>query len=316
MNVQIEQTYKARDVEEKIDLLFYRPVGFRIALAARRLGLTPNTITYISIALGVFAGHFFFYDSIHLYLIGIGIWVIANAFDSADGQLARMTNSSTEFGRIIDGMGGNFIFFSIYFHVCLRHALNDGFFGWWIFPIALTAGACHAVQSAMADLYRQGYIRYGVDATKGELTYSLIIRKEYEQARFWENPFRKFFLRVYLNFTTQQEQLSPQFQRFRAYVDETFGQAIPAELSARYRTLNKPLLKYYNYMTINGRVMTFFAFILIGYPEIFFFVEILLMSLLLWAVLHRQERNNTILTEEAMRLAATPVVPDQWRAIA
>jgi phosphatidylglycerophosphate synthase len=316
MNVRIEETYKARDVEEKIDLLFYRPVGFRIALAAERLGLTPNTITYISIALGVFAGHFFFYDSIALYLLGIGIWAIANAFDSADGQLARMTNSSTEFGRIIDGMGGNFIFFSIYFHVSLRHALNDGIFGWWIFPIALTAGACHAVQSAMADLYRQGYIRYGVDAMKGELTYSSIIREEYEQARFWDNPFRKFFLRVYLNFTTQQEQLSPQFQRFRAFVDATFGRTIPPTLSALYRRLNKPLLKYYNYMTINGRVMTFFAFILIGFPHYFFFVEIILMSLLLWAVLRRQERNNEVLTDEAMRLAATPIVPDQWRAIA
>ena len=41
----LEATLKSADTEEWIDLLFYRPIGYRWALLFRRLGVTPNAIT-------------------------------------------------------------------------------------------------------------------------------------------------------------------------------------------------------------------------------------------------------------------------------
>ena len=85
---------KSMDTEETIDLLFYRPIGFFWALLAAKLGITPNVITIASIFLGVAGGLlFYFYEPNQMWLnfIGMLLLVWANSFDSADGQLARMT---------------------------------------------------------------------------------------------------------------------------------------------------------------------------------------------------------------------------------
>ena len=52
----LEATLKSADTEEWIDLLFYRPVGYRWALLFHKMGVTPNAITIASIFLGVAAG--------------------------------------------------------------------------------------------------------------------------------------------------------------------------------------------------------------------------------------------------------------------
>lgn len=288
----VSATYKARDVEEIIDILFYRPIGYRLALAARALRATPNAVTIVGILIGVTAGHFFYYDSLTLNALGMGLWVISNMFDSADGQLARMTGQATQLGRILDGFGGNLVFFSIYFHISLHHALSGGALGWWVFGLAIAAGACHSLQSAMADYYRNGFLRYVVRKGGAELDRSADVRARYAAARWKEGFWNKLFLRFYLNYTVEQEAFSPQFQTMRDAADRAYGGDIPDHFAAEYRRLNKPLLKYYNFLTINGRVLTLFAFVLIGYPELFFVTEITAFNVLLWLVLRRQERNN------------------------
>src|SRR5438552_861873 len=88
----IESTYKALDVEETIDMYFYRPLGYWIARACQSLGITPNVVTIISIFIGVTGGHLLYYRDATLNAYGILLWVIADTLDSVDGQLARMTN--------------------------------------------------------------------------------------------------------------------------------------------------------------------------------------------------------------------------------
>lgn len=295
----VSATYKARDVEEIIDILFYRPIGYRLALAARALRATPNVVTVVGIIIGMTAGHFFFYDSLALNAIGMGLWVISNVFDSADGQLARMTGQATQLGRILDGFGGNLVFLSIYVHICLHHALTGGLLGWWIFALAVGAGICHSLQSAMADYYRNAFLRYVVRKGREELDRSADVRTRYAAATWGGGFWNKLFLRFYLNYTVEQEAFSPAFQTMRDTVERSYGGNIPDRFAEEYRRLNKPLLQYYNFLTINGRVLTLFAFVLIGYPELFFVTEMTLFNLLLWGVLRRQEKNNRALTAMA-----------------
>ena len=60
----LEATLKSTDTEEWIDLLFYRPIGYRWALLFRHLGVTPNAITIASIFLGIAAGILFYYNDL------------------------------------------------------------------------------------------------------------------------------------------------------------------------------------------------------------------------------------------------------------
>src|SRR5262245_49895180 len=82
---QIASTYKALDVEETIDIYFYRPVGYFIAKGCRALGITPNIVTIVSIFIGVYGGHLLYYPDFTTSLWGMILWVIADTLDSVDG---------------------------------------------------------------------------------------------------------------------------------------------------------------------------------------------------------------------------------------
>ena len=143
------------DTEETIDLCFYRPIGYMWAVLCAKLGIKPNAITIASIFIGVAAGVMFYFDDLWLNIVGVLLLVWANSFDSADGQLARMTQQYSRLGRILDGLSGDFWFVAIYLAICFRENCTSVFFmehQWVIWVIAVAAGLCHAKQAAAADV--------------------------------------------------------------------------------------------------------------------------------------------------------------------
>lgn len=126
-NSAYRATLKSADTEEHIDLAFYRPIGYAWACLARRLGVTPNAITIASIFLGIGAGVAFYFNDLVINVIGMLLLIWANSFDSADGQLARMTHNYSRIGRILDGMAGDIWFATIYVAICLREVVTSDF---------------------------------------------------------------------------------------------------------------------------------------------------------------------------------------------
>jgi phosphatidylglycerophosphate synthase len=287
---QIESTYKARDVEEVIDIYFYRPVGYVIARASQLIALTPNTVTIISIFVGMLAGHLFYYRDLRINLIGILLLVTAEAMDSADGQLARMTNTRSRFGRILDGFAGNLMFLSIYTHLSMR-IINAGGTP-WVFAVALISALSHSFQCAMADYYRNAYLYFYYGEKKSELDKSSYLTETYGRLTWGKQFVKKFFMRIYLNYTYQQEALARNFQRFYTLSKERFGATIPDWLRQEYARRNKPLLKYYNFITTNTRMIALFVALVIDKVYLYFAFEMILLNAVLLAVTIRQERTN------------------------
>ena len=164
---ELKRTYKeslkSMDTEETIDLVFYRPIGFMWAVLCAKLGIKPNAITIASIFIGIAAGILFYFDTLWINIIGMLLLIWANSFDSADGQLARMTKQYSRLGRILDGLSGDFWFVAIYFAICFRENVTSEFFmsmPWLIWVVAVTAGLCHAKQAAAADYYRQFHLYF------------------------------------------------------------------------------------------------------------------------------------------------------------
>ena len=286
---QIDSTYKARDVEETIDLYFYRPLGYAVAHFCRNLRITPNVVTIISIVIGVAGGHLMFYRDIALNAWGFTLWVIADLLDSADGQLARMTNNKSKFGRILDGVAGNIIFLSIYLHLLVRMVVSGGSPYLYFILVAL-GGISHSIQSALADYYRNAYMKFVVDPTKSELDNSENIRIEYRATSFVRNPVRKIMLRFYLNYTVEQEAFSKNFQALRKRVEKQYGIAIPGWLSEECRRLNKPLMKYYAILTTNTRMIIMALCVILDQVPLYFLIEVLGINLVMVIVTWHQER--------------------------
>lgn len=287
---QIESTYKSIDVEETIDIYFYRPIGYVIAKLCRALGITPNVVTVVSIFIGVTGGHLLYYRDVTINIWGIVLWVIADTLDSVDGQLARMTNHKSKIGRILDGLGGNIMFMSIYLHLFARMVVTYDI-GWpWLLLFVLAGGASHSIQSSLADYYRNAYLKFVVDPAKSELEGADDVRREYEATQFSRNPLKKILLRTYLNYTVQQESLSKNFQRLRKLVASEFGQNVPSWFRDEYRAFNKPLMKYYAILTTNTRMIVMSVAVLINFVPLYFATEIIVINAIMIAVTMYQEK--------------------------
>jgi hypothetical protein len=301
---RIESTYKARDVEETIDIYFYRPIGYWIARACQTLGVAPNAVTIASIFVGVCGGHLLYYRNFTTNVWGIVLWVLASMLDSVDGQLARMTRHTSKVGRILDGFADYVIFLTIYLHLFARMVVT--YRVGWVSLLLLTAVglASHSIQSALADYYRNAYVKFAVDPIQSELDGADDVRAEYRATSFFQHPVKTLLLRTYLNYTIHQEQLSSSFQTLRRRVAEEFGNDIPSWLTDEYRRMNKPLLKYFALFGTNTRMIVMSVAVLMNAVPLYFATEIVALNLVLVLVMMRQRTVNARLLTEIERRSA------------
>jgi len=120
-------------------------------------GATPTTVSVIGGFCGIIAGHFYYYRDLRLNIFGMLLHIVANAFDNADGQLARLLNQKSRTGRVIDSLFDHLIFLSIYVHLglrCLAEGASPS-----IALLVLASGLSHAAQGAAADYFRNAYGR-------------------------------------------------------------------------------------------------------------------------------------------------------------
>ncbi|KEQ27988.1 CDP-alcohol phosphatidyltransferase family protein [Pedobacter antarcticus] len=287
-DVSFESTLKSNDTEEKIDIYFYRPIGYRIALLCAKLGITPNAVTIISIFFGVGAGILFYFPELWLNVIGMLLLVFANSLDSADGQLARITNNKSRLGRILDGFAGDFWFTSIHIALCLR--LMDA--GWpaWVWVLGIGAGVSHIFQSAMADYYRNIHLYFIKGVSGSELDNSADLQKEYDLNKANTNFFLNFVARGYMGYTRLQENCSPKLQRLLALMKSKFDMKIPAQELQAFNAQNKPLMRLTNIIQFNTRVIFLFLWLFIDQTWLYFVFDLLVLNTILIYMVRRQEK--------------------------
>ena len=281
----IDATYKARELEGIVDLAFYRRVGFGLAQFFARLNFTPTAVTLIGGIFGVVAGHLYFYQALAINLIGMLFHVIANVFDNADGQLARLTNQQSRTGRILDPVVDHVIWLSIYVHLGLRLQLG-GFSAAWI--ITFAAGLSHGLQAGAADYCRNAYLYFGKGGSK--LDSVSRVQQEYRQYSWRTNAWSKLLLRLYLNAVHEQELILPGVKRLRQITESNFADAIPDWFQLRYRTLVLPTFKWWSLLMTNSRMLILFVLFLIHQPVWYFWFELTAGNLLLVYLIFRQEK--------------------------
>lgn len=300
-----KSTLKSEDTEETFDLMFYRPIGYVWARLAARVGVTPNAITIASIFLGVGAGVLFYFNNIWLNLLGVLLLVWADSFDSADGQLARMTHQYSRIGRILDGLSGDFWFAAIYIAICLRENVTSEFFSahhWVIWVMAVVTGVCHGVQAAMADYYRQFHLFFVKGKDGSELEDAPEVWNKFHSLSWSKDFWQKITLLFYANYTSGQEKRTPWMQRLRKLLRARYGESVPSSFREKFRALSKPLMKYTNILSFNTRTFALFAAILIfRMPWLYFAFELVVLNILLVYMMWRHERICQECVEELER---------------
>lgn len=87
-----------------VSRFIFRPLGFVATWLCIRLGLTSETVSWLSglVALGGFLC--LLSTSVELLPFGIGLLLLFNLFDCIDGSIARVMKTENSYGRFLDAL--------------------------------------------------------------------------------------------------------------------------------------------------------------------------------------------------------------------
>ncbi len=130
---EYRSTLKPLEVEEWVDLLIYRPLGFLVAYPLARTTVTPNLVTIFSGIVGVAGAVAVFLGTYQGIFIGAILYMVSNVLDCTDGQLARLKKQFSPYGRIYDGVADFIVGLAMFIAIGLAWK-PDGysFIAWWL----------------------------------------------------------------------------------------------------------------------------------------------------------------------------------------
>lgn len=295
----LHESFKSEDTEEWLDKYFTRPIGLFFARIWYRLGVKPNTITILSIFLGVFAGIMFGFSDLWHNIAGVLLLMFANFCDSTDGQLARLTNQKSMKGRCLDGFAGDLWFVAIYLGISIRLCTVDmpgseTHWGIWIFVLCAISGfMCHSPQSSLSDYYRQIHLLCLKGEAGSELdTYAsehkAAVELKGKKGMFWDYMFHA----NYQNYCRSQEKRTPEFQKLIKVIREKYDstEKVPIEIRNFFLKGSRPLMPYTNILTFNSRAITIYITCLLGIPWLYPMLEITVGECLYIYMHHHHEK--------------------------
>lgn len=156
---------KPREVEGILDRYLIRPCGYVVARWLTPSWLSPNVLSLFALAFGWLTAYFLFQTArlgnvvVYSGLAGLAM-VLHSAFDSADGQLARARGTTSEFGRILDGICDYLSFAAIYLAIGVGLGARAGTRMTPFVLAAVVAGLSHALQCAVVEYQRNLYRHY------------------------------------------------------------------------------------------------------------------------------------------------------------
>jgi hypothetical protein len=288
--ISFKDSLKSWDTENLLDRIFYRRVGFKIALLLKSTKITPNAITIFSIFVGVAACLLFYPDNqLWINLIGFSLLIFANILDCVDGQLSRITGIKSELGRILDGFCGDIWFITFYTVITLRLINSEGW-GWWTILIAVASALSHFNQAGMIDLYKTLHLHFLKGGKNSEFESAKSVKVRYEAMVWKDNRISKGFMRLYYFYTWNQERKTPQMRRFIDKMDATYSDGYPEEKIAAFREKSLRMMPLLDAFTFNTRSLVMLATLVFNIEWLYFVVEILVLNPLLLIAINRHEK--------------------------
>lgn len=161
---EFKTSIKSPDTEEKLDLILYRPCGFIIAKLANSLTMTPSMLSLIGLFLGILSSYYYFWHQNNWGIFyASSFLILSGIFDSADGQLARLSNQSSQLGLVLDGICDSLVTIFVYFACAAPFIIKDGLI---FVPIVCIALYLHSCQCAILDFYHREYLYFGYGKTE------------------------------------------------------------------------------------------------------------------------------------------------------
>jgi phosphatidylglycerophosphate synthase len=291
---------KGDEVEEWLDLRFFRPIGARITGILYPTRITPDQVTLISVVIGLVAGHLFVYTSPWINAAGFALFIVSDLFDSADGQLARRRGTSTRLGRALDGSSDGLRFLNLGVHLVVRLVLYSGWSWTTAILLAVIASFSHTSQSATIDFVRHAFLALGT----GKGSELDVDEVEVPANISW---FQRLTTNIYRSYARLQARLFPQTV---ALVRATRDHRVAPGGAAAYRERILPLLSWCPWLGQNVRFIVLGVTAVAGWPAGLLWVTVLPMNVIMAAIVGEQERRaGAILRGDMATVPPTPPNP-------
>jgi phosphatidylglycerophosphate synthase len=272
-----EPVRRAQEIESWSNRVLVHPLSAKLVPWFAAHGITPNQVSLGGLACGVLAGvaYAFSYHS-SLAVLGFALMFAWHVLDGADGQLARLTNSFSELGKIIDGVCDYVTFTAIYigFAYLLMPRAGD-----WVLGLIILSGAAHALQSASFEMQRQVYNVFGLGRKSAALPVPGSAAKPgLAGTLYW------VYERAQILMAGGAASFTPIFKA-------ALASACPEEaeaLRAKFRAQFAPIIRQWALFSSNTRTGLIFLCAVTGWPLLYFVVELLVLSWALWWFLRRQ----------------------------
>ncbi len=292
-----EPVRRTSEIEEPTNLYVIHPLSAWIVPHCARLGISPNAVSLAGMGCGVAAGFaYHWYQSTWCCVLGFVLMLTWHVLDGADGQLARLTNAQSEFGKIIDGICDYVTFTAVY--VGLALTLSD-YIGSWVWGLVAVSGLCHAVQSAAYELQRQQYNFWGwgrKSAALPDLHPPKAEREGQPMLKRAANVLNGLYTRVQIVTTGGAAAFNRDLEAILAARPER-----EAVLRQDYREVFAPSVRRWAILSANYRTIAIFLFAVAGMPMFYFLFEIFGFSAILAVLLAGQRRRYRLFLDLAGR---------------
>lgn len=231
---------------------FIHPASRALLPWALARGISANAVSVGGLIVGAAAAACYFEWRAWLFaFVGLllsAAWLIA---DGLDGMVARATGTASALGRVLDGVCDHGVFILLY--VALVLSLGGGIGPW---ALALSAGAFHAVQSSLYEGERARFHRR--------------IHGQQPVPPAWS---KSRTVRGYDWLATSLDRVSA---RFDALLD---GGALAPRVSDEYGARASGPMRLLALLSANTRAWAIFIACIAGDPRLFWWFEIVALSL-------------------------------------
>lgn len=254
MTVPPPDRSRDRRIEDPTNLWIIHPAGRALLPGFLARGISANAVSVGGLALGAAAA--LSYSQWHAWpfaLLGLVFsvgWLIA---DGLDGMIARATGTASPLGRALDGLCDHGVFALIYVVLAISVGTTEG----WI--VAWAAGAAHAVQSNLYESERTRFHR----RCKG-----IAVAPPPAPSR---NP----LVRLY-------DHAAGTLDRFAYPFDDALRrQGDSTRLADAYGNRATAPMRLMSLLTANVRVSAIFLACLAGNPSLFWWFELVPLTIIL-----------------------------------
>jgi phosphatidylglycerophosphate synthase len=98
----------------------------RLSPALVRRGITPNAITLAATAVGLIGAGLLATQSRWLHILGASLFIASTILDGCDGEVARLSFTSSDFGRRLDLVGDNVVNAAVFIAIGWSALHSDG----------------------------------------------------------------------------------------------------------------------------------------------------------------------------------------------